>query len=164
MENMGRGTERGPHPVSVRSFARGFRPHHPRLRGAVRRVLFAEGFPRGRVSVVFVTDRTMARINRQFTGRTGPTDVLAFDLRGGVPGHEYDDEVAGEVLVSVDRARDQARVARVPLREEIARLVIHGLLHLAGHDHEDAAGRRRMRRREEHWLREEAQGWGWTRK
>ena len=69
----------------------------------------------------------------------------------------------GEVIVSVDRARAQARERDLPLREEVARLVIHGLLHLAGHDHQRPPERRRMRAREEAWLAAERGGRGWLR-
>ena len=58
----------------------------------------------------------------------------------------------GELLVSVPRAREQARAAGDPLERELARLIIHGLLHLAGYDHLKPAGRRAMQTRESYWL------------
>lgn len=58
----------------------------------------------------------------------------------------------GEIYVSLDTARAGARAARTPLHREVARLVIHGLLHLLGHDHDTPAGRRRMRSLEKRLL------------
>ena len=114
---MGEGTRRGKTEaggalrVSVRSFVRGFVPRHARLRRAARRILDEEGFPRGPVSLVFLGDGAMTRINEEFTGRSGPTDVLSFDLREARCGG--DEAALGEVILSVDRAREQARCAAV---------------------------------------------------
>ena len=151
---------KGPLRVSVRSLVRGFAPRHTRLRRAARLILDEEGYPRGPVSLVFLGDKAMTRINEEFTGRNGPTDVLSFDLRDARFGEE--EAVLGEVLVSVDRAREQARRAGVGLSEEVARLVIHGLLHLAGYDHQTTTERRRMRSRERDWLARLSSGRGWV--
>jgi len=162
--------------VSVRSLVPGFRPALARLREAAARLLAAEGCPAGVVSLVFVGDRVMARLNAAFAGKSRTTDVLSFDLRpagsarrtGGpgtraFPALEGVAPTLGEVVVSVDRARAQARERGLPLREEVARLVVHGLLHLAGHDHQRPPERRRMRAREEAWLAAERGGRGWLR-
>ena len=87
------------------------------------------------VSVTFVDDDAIARLNEEWLGRGGPTDVISFGL-GGEP-------LVADVYVSVETARENASAYRVPLREELLRLVLHGVLHAAGHDHPEGGGRER---------------------
>ena len=92
-------------------------------------------------SVVFVSDRRMASLNSEFRGMPGPTDVLAFG-ETGLEGYQ------GDVFVSAETAERQARRAGHSLRRECAILVLHGLLHLAGYDHETDRGEmRRLERK-----------------
>lgn len=84
-----------------------------------------------------------------------PTDVLAFPL--AEPGELADPGAAvflGEIYVSAETARAQARAARRPYAREVAHLALHGLLHLLGHDHPTPAARRRMAALEARLLRE----------
>ena len=105
------------------------------------------------ISIVFLSDRPMQRLNRLFTGRDLPTDTLAFELAPEViKGKKVSGIRIGEVIVSVDRASAQARRYRVRLEKELARLLIHGLLHLCGFDDETRSGRERMRKREDLYL------------
>lgn len=101
------------------------------------------------VNVVFVDDDYIADLNQRFLDKAGPTDVLAFDL-GCTPPFEV---AAGEVYVSVERAREQAETHAVSLEEEVARLVVHGVLHLSGWDDTTAADRRSMHERTEAYLK-----------
>ena len=133
-------------PVSVsspRGLARLARP----LRAVVARVLRAERRRSGEIAVVISDDAFLRQINRQWRGIDRATDVISF---------AYDERerdgatrpVRGDLLVSLDRVREQARRFRVTPGTELARLVIHGTLHLCGHDHAKPAERRRMRERE----------------
>lgn len=97
----------------------------------------------GEVEVALVGDRTMARLNRRFLGHRGPTDVLAFPGRGGAR-----DPSLGEIVISVDRARLQARREGWPVRREVALLAVHGVLHLRGYDDRTPRAAARMRARE----------------
>ena len=97
----------------------------------------------GRGFVCLVTDdRELRRLNRQFLGHDEPTDVLSFPEPGP-------DGFLGEMAISVDRARDQARARGHSLDDEVRILMLHGLLHLLGMDH--AADRGRMARAEKRW-------------
>ena len=96
------------------------------LRRLVKSVLDAEGCSK-RVNIVLTDDETLRDLNERFKGRKGPTDVLAFDFE--------EPDFLGEVYVSLDRAREQARYYGVSEEEEIERLVLHGLLHLLGYTH-----------------------------
>lgn len=110
-------------------------------------MLGAIGHPRSELSIALVDDVEMARLNEAWRGRPGPTDVLSFSLVEGDCA-EHRGELLGDVVVGIETAAAQARARHRSLDEEVARLVVHGLLHLVGHDHEDEAGARRMRAEE----------------
>jgi len=113
------------------------------------------GFPRASVSLVLTGNARIRVLNRDFLETDRPTDVLSFPLAN--PGDLEDrgrDVFLGEIYISVPTARAQAKEARRPLRQEVALLAIHGLLHLIGHDHALAGERRRMRAAESRLLRE----------
>jgi probable rRNA maturation factor len=96
---------------------------------------------RGQVSVLLTTDRNIRRLNRQFRGKDKATDVLSFPAGEAVAG-----EVAGDLAVSVPTALRQAREQGHALAVELKVLILHGLLHLNGFDHERDNGE--MARRE----------------
>ena len=112
-----------------------------------RRLLRALRLDDAELSILLVSDREMRTLNRRYRRRDRPTDVLAFAQRdgpGGVP-----DGLLGDVVISLDTARRQAAERGETLGREADRLLIHGLLHLLGYDHErSAAEARRMQRRE----------------
>jgi probable rRNA maturation factor len=102
---------------------------------AVRRALDAEDRGDVEISVALLPDAEMRRLNRQFLGKDRTTDVLAFALSTG------DEPTVGDIYLGYDQARRQAEEIGVPLPEELARLAIHGTLHVLGHDHPDGPER-----------------------
>ena len=99
----------------------------------------------GEVDVLLTTDAELKRLNRTFRGKNKPTDVLSFPVPP-----EISTEHAGDLAVSLDTAARQAAEHGHSLRDELRILVLHGLLHLAGEDHETDSGQMAMR---EHALR-----------
>jgi len=99
------------------------------------------------LSVALVEDAEMARLNSRYRGRRGATDVLSFSLEEG-PHSRHRGGLLGDVVIAVEVARRRARSRHRSLDEESARLLIHGILHLVGHDHEREADARRMRAEE----------------
>jgi rRNA maturation RNase YbeY len=91
-----------------------------------------------------VDDAAIAGLNRCYRGRRGPTDVLSFSLLEGEAA-EHRGALLGDVVIGIEAA---ARQARGTLDDEVARLLVHGVLHLLGHDHERAAQARAMRAEE----------------
>jgi rRNA maturation RNase YbeY len=92
------------------------------------------------LSITFVGDREIARLNRSALGRKGPTDVIAFDLsEEGLP---YG--VVGDVYISLDRARAASKALKISESEEVTRLAVHGMLHVLGHRDDSGPRRRRM--------------------
>ena len=105
------------------------------------------------LQVVLVGRDDIVRLNGQYLGHSGPTDVLAFDFRGGpVPGE--DAGTVAEIYVCLDVAVEVARRLGTSVGYEVVLYVVHGLLHLVGEDDHDAASRRRMRRAEARVLRD----------
>lgn len=120
------------------------------------------GFPEGGVTVRLISDSAMARLNRRYRNKSGPTDVLSFPakvvrtrrslpprLRRSFAGNS---DYIGDIALSPEMARRNARLYSRSLPEELRILVLHGLLHLAGFDHEVDEGQmerieRRLRRR-----------------
>ena len=102
---------------------------------------------RAELSLALVGDAAMAELNLRHRGKPGPTDVLSFSLLEGAHS-AYRGALLGDVVIDVEQAARQARRARRALDDELAKLVIHGILHLLGHDHEAAAEARRMRAEE----------------
>jgi probable rRNA maturation factor len=98
---------------------------------------------RGRVSILLTTDKNLRRLNRQFRGIDKPTDVLSFPTEALIQSKE---KLAGDLAISVPTARRQAVEQGHLLATEIKVLILHGVLHLAGYDHETDSGQ--MARRE----------------
>jgi probable rRNA maturation factor len=96
---------------------------------------------RGQVSALLTTNREIRRLNRQFRGKDKATDVLSFPAEFSGPA-----KIAGDLAISVETARRQAAEQGHALSCELKVLMLHGLLHLAGYDHENDGGR--MARRE----------------
>lgn len=128
------------------------------LRATLERLLAELGLPGATVSLSLVRDPEMRDLNRQHRHQDTATDVLSFPLyepdafeRNGRtrPRRAAEGELMlGDIVISVDTARAQAAAYGAPLEREIERLLIHGVLHLCGHDHENAGERRVMEREE----------------
>ena len=125
------------------------------VRRIAQTVLKAEGVaPPYEVSLVFTDSETVQQLNRDYRGVDEPTDVLAFHM---LPQKEVDDSFAlppdgvtrlGEVIISYPQAVEQAKEQGHSPEREVALLVIHGILHLLGYDHEEPEEESKMRERE----------------
>ena len=90
-------------------------------------------------TVVFVSDRAMAELNRRWRGKRGTTDVLSFPAAQD-KFEESEGLNLGDVVISVEQAARQAKENKLRLNTEIAQLILHGLLHLCGYDHASDKG------------------------
>jgi probable rRNA maturation factor len=101
------------------------------------------------ISISFVGRDAMSALHRRWKGTDSPTDVLAFPL-SGPNGH-----LVGDIYICPWQAVRHAQALGVPIRRELTRLVIHGVLHVLGYDHPEHAGRMEspMWRRQERYLR-----------
>jgi len=100
------------------------------------------------LSILLLDDVRIANLNQRYLQRSGPTDVISFPMR-----NEYfpcvQPLLLGDVVLSVERALCQAHDRHVSLEHELARLLIHGVLHLLGYDHEGSDRQARVMRRHE---------------
>lgn len=127
--------------VSIEPPARELPVPAAKLRRDVAKAVAETGFA-GALSLAIVSDATMRRVNREHHDTDEPTDVLAFPLDApGGPGF------AGEVIVSLDTARREAQAHGVAIEAELMLYVVHGALHLCGHDDHCLADARRMHER-----------------
>lgn len=115
-----------------------------RIRQKIRIVLNSLGHPEAELSLLLVDDLQIAAINRAYLDRAGPTNVIAFPMQAGrfagISPH-----LLGDVVISVDTAWREAQAAGLDPEERLTQLIVHGLLHLCGFDHEqNAAAARRM--------------------
>ncbi len=105
------------------------------------------------VSVILVTDNYIKNLNRKYRGRDEATDVLAFPMREGAFSqfHTY---LLGDVVISAERAREQAGEFKHGFEEELGLLTIHGILHLLGYDDSTVRGRKKMETRQKEILKD----------
>lgn len=116
------------------------------LVATAKRLLGAVGEGNSALSLSLVGDEAIRALNREYRGKDSATDVLSFSLEA--PAKRPTEHLLGDVVISVETARRQALEYDATLQRELYRLLIHGLLHLVGHDHVAASERRVMRREE----------------
>jgi|SRR5579875_95047 len=118
----------------------------PSLRAYERQVRSILGLGQREFNVCFVSDEDIARMNSVYRGKSEPTDVLSFPWEGN--GESGPEEIAseefqnflGDIVISVSTAERNARAEGHPVEEEIRLLILHGVLHLLGYDHEADQG------------------------
>ncbi len=118
-----------------------------RMRAAVRAVLEGEGVADYEISLAFVDNPTIHRLNQRYLQHDEPTDVLSFPLS-----EANASKLAGELVLGVEVALEQAASRGHDVQAELILYVIHGLLHLCGYDDHADADRAAMRQRERHYL------------
>ena len=131
-------------PAAVENRQRRVPVETVRVARAAGRALAALGRPAGMVEIAIVDDAEIRRLNARYRGIARRTDVLAFPLE--TP--EAPAGLVGQIVISAEAARRQARRLRVPLALELDLLVTHGTLHLVGYDDRDPVEADLMHRRE----------------
>ena len=138
-------------PVYMQSYVRRVTFDQARLKGLVRAILSDVGETSADLGVLFVGDQRMRGFNRRYRGKDRTTDVLAFAMREAPNSSAH---LLGDVVIAVPTAARQARQGQRSLDEELTILLVHGILHLCGYDHERGEkAARRMHRRERMILR-----------
>src|SRR5579864_8272553 len=118
-----------------------------RLREIARAVLEGESVKDHEISLVFVDNPTIHRLNKQYLDHDEPTDVLSFPYSAANA-----KKLEGELIVGVEIAQEQAKDRGHDVQAELALYVIHGLLHLCGYNDKSAPDEKAMRARERHYL------------
>jgi len=151
-------------PVHVQSHVRQVTFNQARLDQLARAILSAAGAASGELGILLVGDRRMRGLNRRYRGKDCTTDVLAFSMRNAWSPHALRQAQGrpsrltpgplGDVVIAVPTATRQAKQDQRSLDEELTVLLVHGILHLCGYDHErNEREARRMHRREQKILR-----------
>ena len=120
---------------------------YARFREIAQTVLRGEDEDEARITLAFVENSTIRRLNKQFLDHDEPTDVLSFPMSGPAA-----KTLEGELVIGVDVAREQATERGHDVGAELALYVIHGLLHLCGYDDHDDRDIAKMRERERYYL------------
>ncbi len=128
--------------------------NHPQLQvevdpatALVKSLLIDEALLAAYIHIIFVDDAFLQNLHQEFLSDDSPTDVITFELGS-------EDLTEGEIYISLDRAADHAREFQVETSAEIARLIIHGILHLNGYDDHTAEEQQQMRAKEEFYLKQ----------
>lgn len=118
------------------------------VRRIAKEILNVLEFPDAELSISLVNDREITEINRRYLQRPRPTDVLSFSMREG-DFSEINPYLLGDVVISIETAQRQAESNRHTLEEEVCLLLIHGILHLFGYDHEAPGPQAKKMRKKE---------------
>lgn len=116
------------------------------LKSFIEKSVKKEGLSIESLNYVFCSDKYLLEINKQFLDHNYYTDIISFDL-SEVPG-----QLIGEVYISVDRVKDNAKTHRATFSEELLRVIFHGALHFCGYKDKKPADAKKMRQMEDLWL------------
>ena len=106
-----------------------------------------EGLSIDSLSYIFCTDKYLLKINKDFLSHDYYTDIISFDL-SDIPG-----QLVGEVYISVERVKDNAKTHHTSIKEELHRVIFHGALHFCGYKDKKPLDAKKMRQMEDLWLK-----------
>ncbi len=116
------------------------------LKSFIEKRVKKEGYTLDSLTYVFCSDKYLLKINKDFLSHDYYTDIISFDL-SEVPG-----QLIGEVYISVDRVKDNAKTHGTSLKEELHRVIFHGALHFCGYKDKKPTDAKKMRQMEDAWL------------
>jgi len=109
-------------------------------------------YPDAELSILIVDDQQIAQFNREYLNRASPTNVIAFPMRAGRFA-DITPNLLGDVVISAETAHREAQSAGLSMQDRFDQLLIHGILHLCGYDHENTKSEaRRMEKKTEELL------------
>jgi len=116
------------------------------LKSFIEKRVKKEGYTIDSLTYVFCSDKYLLKINKDFLSHDYYTDIISFDL-SEIPG-----QLIGEVYISVDRVKDNAKTHGTSLKEELHRVIFHGALHFCGYKDKKPSEAKKMREMEDRWL------------
>lgn len=114
-----------------------------KTRDWISKIVRKEGYLIKEVSVIFTNDKFLSDLNMRFLNHKTLTDIITFDLS------EEKDELSGEIYISIERVKENAKKLGSNLRDELRRVIIHGFLHLVGYSDKTLAKKLQMRKKED---------------
>jgi rRNA maturation RNase YbeY len=143
--------------ISIQNRQKKYRMNHKKVLKWVREILLMQKYREGEVAIIFVNDRRIQKYNRDYRHKDRPTDVLSFPMLEGVGG-DLHPQFLGDVMISLQMVEKEARLYQRSPARQLLILLIHGLLHLIGYDHERSPQEaKRMNRREKYILKKLSQ-------
>lgn len=137
-----------PSQSKVCFFYQGVKPglsNRTSLKRFIESVFRKEGKQLESLNYIFCTDKALLEINRQYLAHNFYTDIITFDLSDT-------NRIRGEIYVSTDRVRENAKQLGLPIKEELLRVIFHGALHLCGYSDKKPADIKIMREKEDYYL------------
>jgi len=111
----------------------------------ISETISSEGFIEGKLTYIFCDDKYLNKINLEFLNHNTLTDIISFDNRLGK-------QINGEIYISVERVRENAKIYKTNFKDELQRVMIHGILHFCGYNDKSDAETKIMRNKEEESL------------
>ncbi len=112
----------------------------------LKKVIASEQYKTGDILYHFCTDEGLLQINRSFLQHDYYTDIITFPLSGSA------EIISGEIFISTERVNENAKTRKIPFQTELARVLVHGVLHLIGYDDHTDEERQQMRAKEDYYL------------
>lgn len=135
--------------LNIANLHRKFKLNEALVGALARRITGRLGLKKERLSIVFIDNKAIKKLNRRFKGRDSATDVLSFRTEGGVPGKEISE---CDIFISLDKAKANSRLFKEAFEKEIVLYMIHGMLHMAGFDDGLSRDEKKMRSKERELL------------
>ena len=130
--------------ITIRNLQKKIPIHPLRIKKSILKALKKEGVSKGEITVSFVNDKAISRLNSRYLKENKPTDVLSFDLAA----NSKEKIIVGDIIVSADTARSNSRIYKTSLNYELNLYALHGCLHLLGYDDNNPENRKIMRKKE----------------
>ncbi len=124
--------------LSIKNQQKLFKVDLSRVRKSLKRLLKELNCDDRSISILLVDDKEIQKLNSAFLHRNTPTNVLSFAMTEGEFGN-INPQILGDIVISVQTAYRDALIGHIDLMDEVEFLIIHGLLHLIGYDHEDTS-------------------------
>jgi probable rRNA maturation factor len=121
--------------VLIDSKQKNYRIPRKSLKKKAQVVLNALGCPDAELSILLLDDSQISILNKKYLKREGPTNVIAFPMREG-PFAELTPDLLGDVVISLETAAREGTAAGISMGDRLTELLVHGILHLCGYDHE----------------------------
>jgi probable rRNA maturation factor len=118
------------------------------LRRWLESAIKKEKFVAGQINIVICTDSYLLKINKKYLKKNTLTDIITFSMA------EEEGIVSGDIYISLERVRENAHIYRQVVKKELARVMVHGVLHLMGYDDETEADQKVMRKKENTYLKD----------
>ena len=116
------------------------------LKAFLKTIIKLENKKAKSLNFIFCSDKYLLQINKAFLNHNYFTDIITFDLS------DSKKEISGEIYISVDRVKDNARIYNTSIKKEVHRVIFHGVLHLCGYGDKTKPQKKTMTNRENHYL------------